>query len=117
MPVALMSALLKYLRTRFSNGFVLAFHDIEADRLADLIESIQPAQAVPLSELVDRSKHGKTTRGLFAITVDDGVGDTVRSLSQLFRKRGWPGTFYLSTNYVDSTEGMGFQWWRNLLPL
>ena len=112
-----MSALLKYLRTRFSNGFVLAFHDIEAERLTGLIESIHPAQAIPLSEMVDRSKRGKTTRGLFAITVDDGVGDTVRSLSQLFCERGWPATFYLSTNYVDSTEGMGFQWWRNLLPL
>lgn len=112
-----MSALLNFLRTRFSNGFVLAFHDIQAERLADLIDSIQSSQAIPLSELVDRSKSGKSTRGLFAITVDDGVGETVRSLSRLFSKRRWPGTFYLSTNYLDSAEGMGFQWWRNLMPL
>jgi peptidoglycan/xylan/chitin deacetylase (PgdA/CDA1 family) len=65
---------------------------------------------------VDRSKAGKSTAGLFAITVDDGVGETVRGLSQLFRRRGWPATFYVATNYLDSKEGLGFQWWRNLLP-
>jgi len=112
-----MSALLNYLRTRYSNGFVLAFHDIQPERLANLIESIQPAEAIPLSELVDRSKRAKPTRGLFSITVDDGVGETVRGLSRLFRTRGWPGTFYLATKYVESAEGMGFQWWRNLIPL
>jgi len=101
---------------RLSNGFVLAFHDIQPDRLAELVDSIQPAQPISLTELLDRSKQGKPTSGLFAITVDDGVGETVRSLSKLFLARGWPGTFYLSTDYLDSREGMGFQWWRNLVP-
>ena len=101
---------------RLSSGFVLAFHDIQPDRLSELVDCIRPAQAISLNELVDRSKAGKSTAGLFAITVDDGVGDTVRSLTQLFRDRGWPATFYLATNYLDSKEGMGFQWWRNLLP-
>jgi peptidoglycan/xylan/chitin deacetylase (PgdA/CDA1 family) len=111
-----MSILMNQLKTRVSRGFVLAFHDIRPDRLCELIGYMQPAEVVSLSELVDRSKKGKSTSGLFAITVDDGVGETVRELSGLFRNRGWPATFYISTNYVDSAEGMGFQWWRNLVP-
>jgi peptidoglycan/xylan/chitin deacetylase (PgdA/CDA1 family) len=101
---------------RLSGGFVLAFHDIQPDRLSELIDSIRPAQAISLPELVDRSKASKSTAGLFAITVDDGVGETVRSLTRLFQARGWPATFYIATNYLDSKDGMGFQWWRNLLP-
>ena len=112
-----MAALLKQLRTRLARGFVLAFHDIEPDRLAELIDSIQPAEVVPLTELVNRSKQGKSTSGLFAITVDDGVGETVRGLSKLFLARGWPGTFYICTSYVESQQAMPFQWWRKIMPL
>jgi len=101
---------------RLSSGFVLAFHDIQPDRLSELVECIHPAQAISLTELVKRSKAGRSTAGLFAITVDDGVGETVRGLTKLFRERSWPATFYLATNYLDSKEGMVFQWWRNLLP-
>jgi peptidoglycan/xylan/chitin deacetylase (PgdA/CDA1 family) len=111
-----MSALLKALRSRFSSGCVLAFHDIEPSRLAELVDSLQPAEVISLSEMVDRSKRGQSTSGLFAITVDDGVGQTVHNLSNLFRARSWPATFYLPTDYLES-EGMPFQWWRNLLPL
>jgi len=110
------SSLVQKFRRRFSSGFILAFHDIPPARLSELVEAIQPAQAVSLTELVDRGKCGKSTAGLFAITVDDGVGDTVRALTPLFQARAWPATFYLCTNYVDSMEGMGFQWWRNLVP-
>ena len=66
--------------------------------------------------MVDRSKAGQSTAGLFAITVDDGVGRNRHGPTQLFRERGWPATFYVATDYLDSKEGMGFQWWRNLLP-
>lgn len=111
-----MSKFVQKLRTRLSSGFVLAFHDIQPDRLSELVDTIRPAQAISLTELVNRSKAGKSTAGLFAITVDDGVGDTVRGLTRLFQDRGWPATFYVATSYLDSKEGMGFQWWRNLLP-
>ena len=111
-----MYRLVQKLRMRLSSGFILAFHDIQPGRLSELVDSIRPAQAISLTELVGRSKAGKSTAGLFAITVDDGVGETVRDLTRLFRDRGWPATFYVATNYLDSKEGMGFQWWRNLLP-
>jgi peptidoglycan/xylan/chitin deacetylase (PgdA/CDA1 family) len=102
---------------KFSGGFVLAFHEISPERLAELVDSLQPFQAVHLSELVERSKQRKSTSGLFAITVDDGVGENVRKLEQLFRARAWPATFYIPTQYVDSGESMVFQWWRWLKPL
>lgn len=111
-----MTSLLEYWKEHFSAGFVLAFHDIRAERLAELVESLMPGEIVPLTELVDRSKSGKSTSGLFAITVDDGIGETVRNLARLFQERSWPATFYISTSYVDGGAGMTFQWWRNLVP-
>jgi peptidoglycan/xylan/chitin deacetylase (PgdA/CDA1 family) len=101
----------------FSGGFVLAFHEISAERLAELVDSLRPAEPIHLSELVKRSRQRKSTCGLLAITVDDGVGDNVRSLARLANARAWPTTFYLPTKYIDTGEGMIFQWWRLLKPL
>jgi peptidoglycan/xylan/chitin deacetylase (PgdA/CDA1 family) len=101
---------------RFSGGFVLAFHDIAAERVDEFVDGIRPAQPVALTELVERSKKGRRTSGLFAITVDDGIGETVRTLSRLFLSRGWPATFYVPTGYLDSRNGMPFQWWRSIRP-
>jgi peptidoglycan/xylan/chitin deacetylase (PgdA/CDA1 family) len=49
--------------------------------------------------------------------VDDGVGENVRGLVKLFQEQSWPATFYLPTQYLDTGEGMVFQWWRQLKPL
>jgi peptidoglycan/xylan/chitin deacetylase (PgdA/CDA1 family) len=113
----LSSNLLQRCMAEFSRGFVLAFHEISPERLAELVDSLQPFQAVHLSELVERRKQRKSTSGLYAITVDDGVGENVRKLQQLFRTRAWPATFYIPTQYLDSGESMVFQWWRWLKPL
>ena len=109
--------LLRQLVARLSSGFVAAFHDIPAQRLTEFVESLWPARPVPLAALVQRSKQGKRTRGLFAITVDDGVGETVRALAELCAAKAWPVTFYLPTDYIDAGSGMAFQWWRALKPL
>lgn len=101
---------------RLFSGYVLAFHDIPPDRLVELVEALPPAEPVSLSELVERSKRGKPTSGLFAITVDDGVGATVRALSRLFAEKKWPATFYVPTQYLDTGRGMMFQLWRSLVP-
>lgn len=106
----------KFLRT-YSGGFVLAFHEIPAERLVEFVSCLRPVQVVPLSELVQRSKRGKPTSGLMAITVDDGVGENVRSLSKACLAEGWPVTFYIATQYLDTGEAMAFQWWRRLKPL
>jgi len=100
----------------FRGGFVLAFHEISAAKFLELIECVGPAEVVPLSELVDRSKADKSTSGLFAITVDDAVGESSRALSEVCLARAWPITFYVPTRYLDSGEGMAWQWWRRLKP-
>jgi peptidoglycan/xylan/chitin deacetylase (PgdA/CDA1 family) len=102
---------------RFGGGFVLAFHEIPAVRFIDLVEVLSAFRPVPLSELVERMKAGKRTVGLFAITVDDGVGENVRAIAGVLRAKGWPGTFYLPTRYLDAGGGMPFQWWRSVAPL
>ena len=112
-----MFTVLRGLTTGFSHGFVLAFHVIDPERLEGLVESLQPVRPVPLSDLVQMSKRRKSTSGLCAITVDDGVGDAVRALARLFRGRGWPATFYVPTRYLDSGEPMAFQWWQQIKPL
>jgi peptidoglycan/xylan/chitin deacetylase (PgdA/CDA1 family) len=102
---------------RLTTGFVIALHEFPPARLAELMEHLRPAQPVPLTELVERRKRGRSNAGLFAITVDDGVGDNVRSLAALFRARQWPATFYLPTSYLDTGRAMAFQWWWRLVPL
>jgi peptidoglycan/xylan/chitin deacetylase (PgdA/CDA1 family) len=113
----LTASLLQRFVAGFSGGFVLAFHEISPERLAELVDSLRPAEPIHLSELVKRSRQRKPTSGLMAITVDDGVGDNVRSLARLANSRAWPITFYLPTQYLDTGEGMIFQWWRLLKPL
>lgn len=108
---------LRHLIVRRARGFVIALHDMPPDRLAGFMDALGPARVVPLSELVRRAKQGKPASGLFAITVDDGVGDNVRRLAQVFRARGWPATFYLPTEYLDTRRLMPFQWWWRLKPL
>jgi peptidoglycan/xylan/chitin deacetylase (PgdA/CDA1 family) len=108
---------LSRLMKRFSGGFVLAFHEIPPHRLSMLVESLSLCRVVSLSDLVQRTTDGKSTSGLFAITVDDGVGENVRSLADVCLARRWPATFYLPTRYIDTGEGMAFQWWRRLQPL
>jgi peptidoglycan/xylan/chitin deacetylase (PgdA/CDA1 family) len=101
---------------RFTGGFALAFHDIPAGRFVELIESFSAFRVVPFPELVERTRTGRRTRGLFAITLDDGVGETVRTVAGVLRAKRWPGTFYVPTGYVEG-EGMPFQWWRAIAPL
>lgn len=110
-------SILRHLMIRLSRGFIIALHDMPPDRLAGFVDALSPARAIHLSELVMRGKQGKTNSGLFAITVDDGVGNNVRALAQIFRSRGWPATFYLPTEYLDTRRLMPFQWWWRLKPL
>src|SRR5262245_49017381 len=110
-------SVLQRLTMRYSGGFVVALHEIAPERVAELVDCLQPARAVHLSELVRRSKACKSTSGLFAITVDDGVGENVRALAGLFQAKAWPATFYVPTHYLSTGEEMMFQWWRRLKPL
>src|SRR5882672_2909248 len=96
-------------------GFVLAFHDLPGLRFQTLVDALRPDEPIHLSDLVDRVRAGRSTRGLFAITVDDGLRDTVRTLSAIATERHWPITCFVPTGYVGTTTAMPFQWLERLL--
>ncbi|MCC6766913.1 MAG: polysaccharide deacetylase family protein [Deltaproteobacteria bacterium] len=93
-------------------GFVLAYHNLAAARFAAQIAALAPSRPIALDELVERHARGAPTRGLFAITFDDGVGETVREIAAAATAAQWPVTFYLPTGYLEAPGGMPFQWLR-----
>jgi peptidoglycan/xylan/chitin deacetylase (PgdA/CDA1 family) len=97
---------------RARGGFVLAYHNLPAARFAEQITALAPSRPVALDEIVERHARGEPTGDLFAITFDDGVGETVRDVATVAAARGWPVTFYLPTRYLDEPGGMPFQWLR-----
>lgn len=110
-------ALLERLSSRRRGGFILAFHDISTARMVEVIDALRPNEPVSLSELIERKKTSQSTTGLFAITFDDGVGETVRNTSKVLSERHWPATFYLPTAYLDQKKPLPFQWWRTVEPM
>jgi peptidoglycan/xylan/chitin deacetylase (PgdA/CDA1 family) len=97
-------------------GYILAFHDLTAERFAALVTALVPDAPVHLDDLVTRVRRGESTRGLFAITVDDGVAATVRAVAAEANRRQWPVTFFLPTAYLDSGDAMPFQWLDAVSP-
>ena len=97
--------------SRVGGGFILAYHDLSDSDFERHVDALRPNQPVDLSELFDRVRTGRSTAGLFAITFDDGVADTVRRISAVCTRRGWPVTFYLPTAYLDDRRGLPFQAW------
>ncbi len=97
---------------RVRGGFVLAYHNLPAERFVEQIEALAPCRPVSLDELVERHASRQPTGEMFAITFDDGVGDTVRAIAAAASARRWPVSFYLPTAYLDEPGGMPFQWLR-----
>jgi len=97
---------------RLRGVYVLAYHNLPAARFVEQIEALAPSRPIPLDELVERHARGASTSGLFAITFDDGVGETVRAIAAAATTHQWPVTFYLPTAYLDAPEGLPFQWLR-----
>ena len=111
------TTILLRLASKLNSGFILAFHEIPPDRFSEFLDALSSFKAVHLDELIDRSKNRRSTSGLFAITIDDGVGENVRSLAAIANARQLPTTFYLPTEYLDTGMGMAFQWWNRVWPL
>lgn len=97
---------------RARGGYVLAYHNLPGALFEEQIAALAPSRPIPLDELVERYARGESTGGLFAITFDDGVADTVRDIASVARRRQWPVTFYLPTRYLDEPGGLPFQWLR-----
>lgn len=95
-------------------GVVLAFHEISSPQLERQLEIVAANYVfVSLSELVDRLAAGRTTRGLAAITLDDGVGSVSEDAAAIALRRGWPMTFYLPTAAIDRGQAA----WYHELPV
>ena len=84
-------------------GFISCWHDLSAEVFKSHVESLHPSKPIPLEELIKRHKAGKSTKGCFALTFDDGVSITVNDISNLCTSMGWPVTFYIPTDYVDGS--------------
>jgi peptidoglycan/xylan/chitin deacetylase (PgdA/CDA1 family) len=87
---------------RRHGGYILAFHSAPVDTMVGLIDSLRPDTVVSLDDIVARHRAGRSTAGLFAITVDDGFGPTVEDYCRVVSLRGWPITFYLPTLFLDN---------------
>ena len=82
-------------------GFICCWHNLSAERFQNHVETLHPAEPIPLEELVNRFRSGKSTKGCYALTFDDGIGSTVRDISKKCINKGWPVTFYVPTGYLD----------------
>ncbi len=82
-------------------GFICCWHNLSAERFQNHVEALHPAEPIPLEELVNRFRSGKSTKGCYALTFDDGIGSTVRDISKKCINKGWPVTFYVPTGYLD----------------
>jgi len=82
-------------------GYILCFHS-KYRLFEQQVDALSPDRLVPLCEIVQRIKNGKPTGGLFALTADDGECDSTEAFAAVCIRRGWPMTFYLLTNYINT---------------
>ena len=84
-----------------NSGFICCWHDLPAEIFKKQVESLHPIEPIPLEDLIQRFKEGKSTKGCCALTLDDGVGSTVNEIGKECITNNWPVTFYLPTDYVE----------------
>ena len=82
-------------------GYIMCWHDLTPEIFKLQVEALYPSKPIPLDELVNRYKSGKSTKNYFAITFDDGVGSTVNNISKICLQMNWPVTFYLPVGYLN----------------
>jgi peptidoglycan/xylan/chitin deacetylase (PgdA/CDA1 family) len=93
-------------------GFILAYHNPPRETVEAHVLALASMRPVPLDEIIERLRAGRPTRGIYSITVDDGVGSTTRELAGLARANRIPVTFYLPTAYLDT----GRPYWFHRVP-
>ena len=86
---------------RINGGYILAYHHIAPDLFIEQINVLHPDIIVPLDELINRKVNNQSTKGLFAITVDDGYNNTIPRLCDICIEKGWPITFYPLIDFLD----------------
>ena len=93
---------------KMPGGYILSYHDLSPEVFKSQIDSLAPSKPIPLNELIERYKLGKSIKNCFAITFDDGVRDTVLNNWNICLKHNWPVTFYLPTDYING-DNLPFQ--------
>jgi len=98
---------------------VLAYHSVSPDwddplavRPADFTDQMQAVarrRAVGLADYVGAIRGGRSTRGLMAVTFDDGYADNLASGLDACAALGIRPAIFLATDHVDSGEPLG---WR-----
>ncbi len=81
-------------------GFILAYHQINAHLFRSHIDIFKPSQIISLDEIVQRKKAGKTTKGLYAITVDDCYQSTLPDLCSHCSDKQIPITFFAPIDFL-----------------
>jgi peptidoglycan/xylan/chitin deacetylase (PgdA/CDA1 family) len=82
-------------------GFILAYHQIKLDLFKAHLDAFRPRQVVSLDEIVRRKKEGRSTKGLFAITVDDCYESTLPDLCGYCAEKQIPITFYAPMDFLN----------------
>jgi peptidoglycan/xylan/chitin deacetylase (PgdA/CDA1 family) len=106
-------------------GAILCFHgatsdeypsnsvvNLPATQVMSLIDSAcSIATVVPLADLLDRQRSGRSLRGLVAITFDDAYASLNTLLVEYFSQRRVPATIFAATSYSGSGEPF---WWDRI---
>jgi peptidoglycan/xylan/chitin deacetylase (PgdA/CDA1 family) len=100
---------------RVRPGIIVVYHEITAPVLRTQLAALSRTHTfVTLDDLVARVRSGQATRGLAAITFDDGLAPVVEAAADVAAEQGWPMTFYLPTRAVDDGAPA---WYQELRPL
>lgn len=69
------------------------------------------ARVVPLREIAQRVRTGKSIRGLAAISFDDGYADNARIARPILARLRLPATYFVTTSVLDGKTRF---WWDEL---
>jgi peptidoglycan/xylan/chitin deacetylase (PgdA/CDA1 family) len=61
-------------------------------------------RVIPLGDLIEQAASGTSTKGLCAITFDDGWRDTYANAYPILRRLGVPATVFLTSGYVGTSR-------------
>jgi peptidoglycan/xylan/chitin deacetylase (PgdA/CDA1 family) len=84
-----------------NGGFILCYHQIESALFEKHLDVLSNYIVVSLSEMVERKKKSKSTKGLLVITVDDCYENTLSKLSEVCVTHQIPITFYAPVDFIN----------------
>ena len=105
-------------------GVILSYHRIAEpvtdpwllcvtpEHFAEHLEIIsRVARPVPLLEMVQNVREGRSQRGFVAVTLDDGYADSLYNAKPLLEEAGVPATVFALSTYLTASKEF---WWDEL---